>query len=76
VPPELLTLELTETGALSDLGRASDLSAHLREIGCKFALDDFGSAFATLQYLKHIQFDLVKIDGEFVRNLPRSRQIS
>jgi EAL domain-containing protein (putative c-di-GMP-specific phosphodiesterase class I) len=72
VPPELLTLELTETGALSDLGRASDLSSHLREIGCKFALDDFGSAFATLQYLKHIHFDLVKIDGEFVRNLPRS----
>jgi len=72
VPPELLTLELTETGALSDLGRASDLSSHLREIGCKFALDDFGSAFATLQYLKHIHFDLVKIDGDFVRNLPRS----
>jgi diguanylate cyclase (GGDEF)-like protein/PAS domain S-box-containing protein len=72
VPPELLTLELTETGALSDLGRASDLSAHLQEIGCRFALDDFGSAFATMQYLKHIHFDLVKIDGEFVRNLPRS----
>jgi diguanylate cyclase (GGDEF)-like protein/PAS domain S-box-containing protein len=72
VPPELLTLELTETGALSDLGRASDLSAHLREIGCRFALDDFGSAFATMQYLKHIHFDLVKIDGEFVRNLSRS----
>jgi diguanylate cyclase (GGDEF)-like protein/PAS domain S-box-containing protein len=72
VPPDLLTLELTETGALSDLGRASDLSAQLREIGCRFALDDFGSAFATLQYLKHIHFDLVKIDGDFVRNLPRS----
>jgi diguanylate cyclase (GGDEF)-like protein/PAS domain S-box-containing protein len=72
VPPELLTLELTETGALSDLGRAGDLSAQLREIGCGFALDDFGSAFASLQYLKHIHFDLVKIDGEFVRKLPRS----
>jgi diguanylate cyclase (GGDEF)-like protein/PAS domain S-box-containing protein len=72
VPPELLTLELTETGALSDLGRASELSTQLRSIGCKFALDDFGSAFASLQYLKHIHFDLVKIDGEFVRNLPRS----
>jgi diguanylate cyclase (GGDEF)-like protein/PAS domain S-box-containing protein len=72
VPPELLTLELTETGALSDLGRASELSTELRSIGCKFALDDFGSAFASLQYLKHIHFDLVKIDGEFVRNLPRS----
>jgi diguanylate cyclase (GGDEF)-like protein/PAS domain S-box-containing protein len=72
VPPQMLTLELTETGALSDLGRASELSLHLRDIGCRFALDDFGAAFASLQYLKHIHFDLVKIDGEFIRNLPHS----
>lgn len=72
VPPELLTLELTETGALSDLSRASELSLYLRELGCRFALDDFGAAFASLQYLKHIHFDLVKIDGEFIRNLASS----
>jgi diguanylate cyclase (GGDEF)-like protein/PAS domain S-box-containing protein len=72
VPPGMLTLELTETGALSDLGQASELSLRLRDIGCHFALDDFGAAFASLQYLKHIRFDLVKIDGEFIRNLPRS----
>jgi diguanylate cyclase (GGDEF)-like protein/PAS domain S-box-containing protein len=72
VPPEMLTLELTETGALSDLGLASELSLRLRDIGCHFALDDFGAAFASLQYLKHIRFDMVKIDGEFIRNLPRS----
>ncbi len=72
VPAHLLTLELTETGALSDLGRASELSLLLRDIGCGFALDDFGAAFASLQYLKHIRFDLVKIDGEFIRNLPNS----
>lgn len=72
VAPEMLTLELTETGALSDLGLASDLSLRLRELGCHFALDDFGAAFASLQYLKHIRFDVVKIDGEFIRELPRS----
>jgi diguanylate cyclase (GGDEF)-like protein/PAS domain S-box-containing protein len=72
VPPEMLTLELTETGALSDIGQANELSLRLHEIGCQFALDDFGAAFASLQYLKHIRFDLVKIDGEFIRNLPRS----
>jgi diguanylate cyclase (GGDEF)-like protein/PAS domain S-box-containing protein len=72
VPAKTLTLELTETGALSDLGLASELSLRLRDIGCRFALDDFGAAFASLQYLKHIRFDLVKIDGEFIRNLPRS----
>lgn len=72
VPPPMLTLELTETGALSDLSQASALSSQMREIGCRFALDDFGAAFASLQYLKHIRFDLVKIDGEFIRNLPHS----
>jgi diguanylate cyclase (GGDEF)-like protein/PAS domain S-box-containing protein len=72
VPPRMLTVELTETGAISDLSRARELSLQLREIGCRLALDDFGAAFATLQYLKHIHFDQVKIDGDFIRTLPRS----
>ncbi|HEX3803230.1 MAG TPA: EAL domain-containing protein [Solirubrobacteraceae bacterium] len=72
VPPELLTIELTETGRVSDLGRAHEFAGRLREAGCRLALDDFGAAFATLQYLKHIHFDMVKIDGDFIRNLPRS----
>lgn len=72
VAPQMLTIELTETGAISDLGQARDLSLQLREIGCRLALDDFGAAFATLQYLKHIHFDQVKIDGDFIRSLPRS----
>ena len=72
VPAELLTIELTETGRISDLGRAHEFAERLRGAGCRFALDDFGAAFATLQYLKHIHFDMVKIDGDFIRNLPSS----
>jgi EAL domain-containing protein (putative c-di-GMP-specific phosphodiesterase class I) len=45
----------------------------MREIGCGFALDDFGAGFASFYYLKHLSFDLLKIDGEFIRNLPASR---
>jgi diguanylate cyclase (GGDEF)-like protein/PAS domain S-box-containing protein len=72
VPAELLTIELTETGRISDLGRAHEFAERLRDAGCRLALDDFGAAFATLQYLKHIHFDIVKIDGDFIRNLPNS----
>jgi diguanylate cyclase (GGDEF)-like protein len=72
VPPELLAVELTETGRISDLGRAREFAALLQEAGCKLALDDFGAAFATLQYLKHIRFDAVKIDGDFISDLPNS----
>jgi diguanylate cyclase (GGDEF)-like protein/PAS domain S-box-containing protein len=72
IRPERLTLELTETGAISDLGRAGELSEQVRDIGCRLALDDFGAAFATLQYLKHMHFDQLKIDGDFIRDLPHS----
>jgi EAL domain-containing protein (putative c-di-GMP-specific phosphodiesterase class I) len=57
---------------MHDLAHAHELARQLRSAGCKLALDDFGAAFATLQYLKHIQFDVVKIDGDFIRNLPSS----
>lgn len=72
VPPALLTIELCETGRSSDLARTRQFATQLRDGGCRLALDDFGAAFTTLQYLKHIRFDLVKIDGDFIRELPTS----
>ena len=72
VAPELLAVELTETGPISDLERAREFATTLQEAGCRLALDDFGAAFATLEYLKHIRFDAVKIDGDFIRDLPNS----
>lgn len=68
VPAGDLTVEISEAAAVADIPRARRFAEALREIGCQFALDDFGAGFGSFYYLKHLPFDLVKIDGEFVRH--------
>ncbi len=67
-----LCVEITETAAIVNLDRAKRISQLLAELGCEVALDDFGAGFASFYYLKHMAFDYVKIDGEFIRNLADS----
>ncbi|TVR01719.1 MAG: phosphodiesterase [Deltaproteobacteria bacterium] len=70
--PELagrLTLEITESTAVSDLTGALAWMQALQERGCQFALDDFGAGFSTFDYLRRIPADRVKLDGSFIRNL-------
>lgn len=64
-----LVLEITETAAISSLPKAVDIMNGLRELGCSFALDDFGVGYASLQHLKRLPLEFVKIDGEFIRDL-------
>jgi diguanylate cyclase (GGDEF)-like protein/PAS domain S-box-containing protein len=73
VAPARLIVELTETSAVSDLHDAQRFIEALRVTGCKVCLDDFGAGFSSFAYLKHIEADILKIDGQFIRNLPGDR---
>jgi diguanylate cyclase (GGDEF)-like protein len=68
-----LCFEVTETAAVVNIDRARNFASTVAELGCEFALDDFGAGFASFYYLKHLAFDLLKIDGEFVTDLTTSR---
>ncbi len=72
IPEGSLTIEVTETAAITDVARAVALARRLRDLGCKLALDDFGAGFASFYYLKHLVFDFLKVDGEFIDRLPSS----
>jgi EAL domain-containing protein (putative c-di-GMP-specific phosphodiesterase class I) len=67
-----LVIEVTETAAIIDVERARTFAEHLATLGCAFALDDFGAGYGSFYYLKHLPFDYLKIDGEFIRGLVTS----
>ncbi len=73
VDPAALILEITETAAVADVGLARAFAERMTDLGCAFALDDFGAGFGSFYYLKHLLFDYVKIDGEFVAHVHESQ---
>ena len=71
--PELLTLELTETAALSGSGEGLDMIARLRELGVRISIDDYGTGLSTLEYLKKVPANEIKIDQSFVKGMIDNR---
>jgi EAL domain-containing protein (putative c-di-GMP-specific phosphodiesterase class I) len=71
--PDLLTLELTETAALADDGESLEMITRLREIGVRISIDDYGTGLSTLDYLKKIPANEIKIDQSFVKGMVDNR---
>jgi diguanylate cyclase (GGDEF)-like protein/PAS domain S-box-containing protein len=69
LPPSALELELTEGIIMQDPGKASFIISNLKALGIRISIDDFGTGFSSLGYLKQFPIDILKIDKSFVTNL-------
>jgi diguanylate cyclase (GGDEF)-like protein/PAS domain S-box-containing protein len=78
VDPTRLIFEVTETTAIENMREAVSFAERLAGLGCRMALDDFGSGYASFAYLRALPLDFVKLDGDYVRGLtesPRDRAL-
>lgn len=73
LPAKHLTLELTETAALANLGEGLDMLGRLRDLGVNISIDDYGTGLSTLEYLKKIPANEIKIDQSFIKGIVDNR---
>jgi diguanylate cyclase (GGDEF)-like protein len=70
--PSRCTFEITQTAQVDDYETAGAFADRLTEFGCEVAIDDYGAGFGPFAYLKKMPFDVIKIDGAFIRDMPRN----
>jgi diguanylate cyclase (GGDEF)-like protein len=70
--PARCTFEITQTARVEDYETAAGFADRLTEFGCEVAIDDYGAGFGPFSYLKQIPFDVIKIDGSFIRDMPHN----
>ena len=70
--PARCTFEITQTARVEDYDTAAGFADRLTEFGCEVAIDDYGAGFGPFNYLKKFPFDVIKIDGTFIRDMPRN----
>ena len=73
-PRERLTVEITESGLIAELGEAAGLLATLRAAGCRVAIDDFGTGYSSLAYLKALPLDYLKLDRRLTQDIVGSHR--
>lgn len=74
LPASSLEVEITETALMQDAAAATVILTELRELGVRVSLDDFGTGYSSLSYLKRFPVDALKIDHEFIRDLPHDKE--
>ena len=74
VAPQRIIFELTESASMSNVAATQRMIEQLRDIGCSFSLDDFGTGFSTFSYLRQFPAHSIKVDGSFITQLDSSKE--
>ncbi len=72
INPERLELEITETLLMENMSAGLSVINRIKKMGVKIAIDDFGTGYSSLSYLKNLPIDTLKIDREFIKDIPNS----
>ena len=74
INPRKINIEVTERVAISNMKRCYDFMQELKKVGFTFSLDDFGSGYCSFKYIQTLPFDVIKIDGSFIKDIETNKQ--